>query len=612
MRFSLFWRLALILFLFYMTLRGQFLFWNRSLFVAEDISDLAAAFIQGIPFDFVAISWTLVPVVFWGWFVRGLTWIPFFLFQIPLWIISVIDIEMWKFWGRRMTFSSLEILKEGQGKTAGIAADFIGWILLATLLGLIFWVAAVWVFKSQGKHSFQWKSKRVIFEQFVIVILLVIGTRGGFQKKPLTPVNADHFAKAQMNQLTLNTNFMLLKSFRKTSLAKEKYFQEKSQALQNVNGGWAAHPFVPKLPTAQKQNVVIIILESFSWEYTGLNLNSKRSYTPFLDSMMKKSLTFPRGLASGRRSIEGVAAILSGIPALMEEPFITSEFSTNQFVGIGHVFSKAGYDTSFYHGGENGTMHFDAFTAKAGIQNYFGSQQYPNPKDHDGIWGIYDRPYLKYFAEELSRKKEPFLSAVMTLSSHQPFKIPDGEAAQRLPTPHGILKAVAYTDSALEDFFKQAEKETWFANTVFVVVADHTGPQVQTDFEDKISAYRIPISFFHPQISTWPEEIERNQLAQQMDIPASLYDLLGLEDAKSVALSRSVFRPGPKTFTAFIPGTYLHTDGKTVLVQQAQKKSFIDFEHYTQQATENPELEESLKAVREIFSEGLWDNALYF
>lgn len=612
MRLSLFWRLALILFLFYMTLRGQFLQWNAPLFVDENISDLLRAFWVGIPFDLVSISWTLLPVLIWGWFVRGLYWIPFFLVQIPLWVISVIDIEMWKFWGRRMTFSSLEILKEGQGKTTGIAGDFIGWILLATFIGFIFWGLAIWVFKKQSKTPFTWKSKRAIFEQVIILILLVIGMRGGFQKKPLTPVNADHFTKAQMNQLTLNTNFMLLKTFRKASLAREHFFEDKSQAYQLVNGGWAAHPFLPDLPHDKKMNVVIIILESFSWEYTSLNPAAPRSYTPFLDSLMKRSLTFPRAMASGRRSIEGVAALLSGIPALMEEPFITSEFSTNQFVGVGHVFSKAGYDTSFYHGGGNGTMHFDAFTSKAGIQNYFGSQQYPNEKDNDGVWGIYDRPYLQYFADELSKKKEPFLSAVFTLSSHQPYKLPANEPFNRLEAPHPILKAIAYTDSALEDFFKKAEKEPWYSNTLFVLSADHTGPQVTTEFEDKVSAYRIPILFFHPQVSQWPEEIDRNELAQQIDIPGSLYDITGMENAKTTALSRSVFRPGPRTFTAFIPGMYVHTDGKTVLIEQPKLKSFVDFDHYKKAEPENPELEKTLKAVKEVFSEGLWDNALYF
>ncbi len=140
MRFSLFWRLAVILFLFYTALRGQFLQWNFELFSHEDLSDLAKAFGVGLRFDWISVSWTLLPVILWGWLVRRWTWIPFFLVQIPLWVVNVIDIEMWKFWGRRMTFSSLEILKEGQGKVAGIAGDYFVWIVLAIFIGCVFWV----------------------------------------------------------------------------------------------------------------------------------------------------------------------------------------------------------------------------------------------------------------------------------------------------------------------------------------------------------------------------------------------------------------------------------------------------------------------------------------
>lgn len=612
MRLSLFWRLALILFLFYMTLRGQFLHWNAHLFLTENKLDILRAFWLGIPFDLVAIAWTLVPVLLWGWFVRGFYWIPFFLIQIPLWILNVIDIEMWNFWGRRMTFSSLEILREGQGKAFAIAENFLGWIVLAACIGFLFWGAAVWVFKNQAKHPFAWKSKAVILEQFIIVVLLILGTRGGIQKKPLTPVNADHFIQSHMNQLTLNTSFMLFKTFKKTSLTRAEFFADKNQALQLVNGGWSAHPYLPQISSSSKQNVVIIILESFSWEYTSLNPNITKSYTPFLDQLMKKSLSFPRAMASGRRSIEGVAAILSGIPALMEEPFITSEFSTNQFTGIGHVFSKAGFDTSFYHGGDNGTMHFDSFTAKSGIQNYYGSKEYPKPQDHDGVWGVWDRPYLQYFAEELSKKKEPFLSIVFTLSSHQPYKVPANESFDKIQAPHPILKAIAYTDSALEDFFKAASTQVWYQNTLFVLVGDHTGPQVTTEFEDKISAYRIPLLFFHSQIFEWPKEIDRQEMVQQMDIPASLYDFLDFKNVKSTVLSRSAFRPGPRTFTAYMPGLYIHTDGKTVLLEQKYNQQFLDFEHFKKTRPEDLELKKSLNAVKQIFSQGLWDNALYY
>lgn len=84
----------------------------------------------------------------------------------------------------------------------------------------------------------------------------------------------------------------------------------------------------------EKPNVVILILESFALEYMGTSVNASPGFTPFLDELSKRSLFFRHAFANGRRSIEGIAAIYAGIPSLMEEPFISSQFSANHFVGL--------------------------------------------------------------------------------------------------------------------------------------------------------------------------------------------------------------------------------------------------------------------------------------
>lgn len=606
MRFSLFWRLLGVLFLFFTVLRVEFLFWNREIFSEDPALSLLQALVLGWRFDAVSMGWILLPVLLWGWIVRRAYWVPLFLALFPLWVLTVIDIELWNFFGRRMSLSVLKLFREADG---AMAQGYFFWIALACVIAAPFFYQ---LFKICWKAGpFSGSKKRVVLEQIGIVLILVLMTRGGWQKKPLTPVNAHLFEKAHLNQLVLNTSFTLLKSLKGSGLQKEKFFESYGEALKLVNGSLGKDKVVQEKVFSKKQNVVILILESFSWEYTSLNPQLKSEYTPFLNSLMKKSLTFPQAMANGRRSIEGVAAILSGIPALMEEPFITSEFSTNQFEGIGSVFTRKGYDTSFYHGGDNGTMHFDAFTERAGFRSYFGSREYPHSKDHDGVWGIWDRPYLNYYVDELSKKPEPFLSVLFTLSSHQPYNVPVGEAAQFPEREHPILKAISYADSSLQDFFKKAEKEPWYPDTLFIILADHTGPIIFHRQETPLVAYRIPILFYHPQIPSWPAGIDREQLAQQIDIPASLYDFMNFEDVKTIPLSRSIFRPGPKHFTAFASGIYWQTDGNKILTQQGKNQSYVLSAHPNEATQADPLLEKQLKAVREVFSFGLWDNALY-
>lgn len=56
-------------------------------------------------------------------------------------------------------------------------------------------------------------------------------------------------------------------------------------------------------------NVVVLIVESFSKEFVGsfnphLDNGTYKGYTPFLDSLLTKGLTFEYSYSNGRKSID--------------------------------------------------------------------------------------------------------------------------------------------------------------------------------------------------------------------------------------------------------------------------------------------------------------------
>jgi uncharacterized sulfatase len=129
-------------------------------------------------------------------------------------------------------------------------------------------------------------------------------------------------------------------------------------------------------------NVVIIILESFSGEYSGY-LSGTKGYTPHFDSILKRSYIVSDAYANGTQSYEALPAIIAGIPSLMNRPYSGSNYSGNLIEGLPGLLGEAGYHTSFFHGGNNGTMGFDNFARIAGISHYL-ADEYNNDKDHDG------------------------------------------------------------------------------------------------------------------------------------------------------------------------------------------------------------------------------------
>ena len=566
-------------FAIYTAFRLEFLIWNwASLKVLSD-SHQAQAFLHGVRFDLAALA------AHFGLFVLFLIWLhkpriaKIFLFfclttvSIFLILVNSVDVELVNFTGRRFSKASAFLINEGH--VANLITPYVGLAVFTFSMLGIYFVAAVYFFR---KIQFQLTLKKKIIFSIILVCTSVLLFRGGFQLKPMSAVEARLFPETMANHLVLNSTFTLLKSFNKSSIERVHYF-EHEKMLQYLNRSAEKQK---KFPQFKKENVVIIILESFSKEYTRLK---NPEFTPFLNQLSKEGVLFENSYANARRSIEGIGAVLAGIPALMEEPFINSEFSSNEFIGLGQVLTEQGYHTSFFHGAKNGSMHFDAFAKSAGIQNYYGETEYPESQDNDGTWGIYDGPFLNWACSKMSSFPQPFMASVFTLSSHQPYSIPPAEKNKHPQGSHPILQSIHYTDQALKNFFSCARNQNWFTNTLFVITADHAGPSLNTDADFK-SKFEIPILFYTADRKKI-EGLDFKQPAQQIDILPTLLETLHIEQKMVSYLSRSLWHPGPKVIALYSDGVY-------------------------ELAGNISDAENQLKAIRQYFSEGLFDNRLYY
>ncbi len=361
----------------------------------------------------------------------------------------------------------------------------------------------------------------------------VIGVRGGLQYIPIGNGNA---LKVTPNHaftaIVLNTPFSIMHSYSGQMEELKLFADDELSEYFNPVKDYSGKPF-------QRKNVVYIVLEGFSKEFTGIG--GRQSYTPFLDSLMQQSFVCTSGYANGLRSAEGIPAIISGVPALMEEPITTSSYGTNKLTSLPSLLREKGYETAFFHGGTNGTMSFDLYAANAGFTRYYGRDEYPNPADFDGHWGIWDEPYLQYFADELGKMQQPFVASVFTLSSHDPFRVPQ-QYQNTLPKgPHPVHQTIAYTDQALKKFFAKASQEPWFNNTLFVITADHCSPISDDEYYSSMNMgrYAIPIVFYAPGDPALKGGT--TQIVQQIDILPTVLDYLGY-DKQFFAFGNSALR----------------------------------------------------------------------
>lgn len=373
----------------------------------------------------------------------------------------------------------------------------------------------------------------------VFPFLMVGGIRGDwrYSTRPITMSNAGQYVKNPGDiPLVLNTPFCMLRTIRQQFYKEDQFYTDKE--VETIYS-----PLLPLNPSQpfKAENVVILVLESFGRESIGfynrgLNNGTYKGYTPFLDSLLSKSYVFENGFAAGRKSIDALPAVLAGIPS-GELPFVLTPYVSNPIKSLPQVLKEKGYHTSFFHGAPNGSMGFKALVNLLGVENYYGKDEYDNDQDFDGTWGIWDEPFLQFFASRLDSFPEPFQSTLFTVSSHEPFEVPVQYRNVFPKGEHPIREVTGYTDYALKRFFEQISSKPWFRRTLFVITADHASISNHPTYQTAWGNMAIPIFFYHPSDSLQafvPGNI------QQTDIMPSVLGYLGFKGSL-LSFGKNVF-----------------------------------------------------------------------
>jgi phosphoglycerol transferase MdoB-like AlkP superfamily enzyme len=550
----------------------------------------------------------------------------FYVTNIILLVPNLADAAYYPFTLKRMTIDILKYISTGDD-TATMMPQFIRdyWYVF------MFWMIAIFMLvfigrririakKAFVKNRMHYYSIQTL-SMLVFIAFMVLGVRGGVQLKPIGLLSASQYAPAQETAVVLNSAFTLMRSSGQRGIEKASFYKDEKEMTRifDVQKNYSASDSLGNTIPMQKKNVFVIILESFSAEHIGALThqqgNTSTDFTPFLDSLAKKSRVF-EGFANGKRSIEGIPAILASLPTWMTEDFITSQYASNKFNSLASLLKTEGYNTSFFHGGKNGTMGFDAFCQSAGFETYFGKNEYPDQADFDGNWGIWDEPYLQYIAKTLDATPQPFVSAVFTLSSHHPYRVPEKYKNKFRKGPLKIQETIMYTDYALQKFFEKASAMPWFENTIFVITADHTSEAWQPFYQNRVGQYAVPIIFYEPgNLKTGHEGI----VAQQTDIMPTLLDMLHYPKP-FVAFGGSLLRNDEPRFNlSFLNGNYqLINDGYAWQTDDNTSKALYNFENdsllaknvYGPQNKEVTERDKLLKSIIQQYNNRMIENKL--
>jgi phosphoglycerol transferase MdoB-like AlkP superfamily enzyme len=566
----------------------------------------------GIKFDIVAVFYTnilfifLMCVPFTFKYRKGYQKFLEYLFIITNSIAlsaNCMDFIYYRFTIKRTTWS---ILKEfsNQDNMGTLFGGFIVrywyvaviWILLVVSL-----VKITKIIRVGNRPELPWWGFFLVHAAWMgaIVYLFIGGVRGGFAHsiRPITLSNAGEYVQKPKEMfLVLNTPFCIYKTIRRSDYERAKYFAGYADANKVFS---PVHTPEAGQPSFKPMNVVILIWESFGKEMVGgynrhLENGTYKGYTPFIDSLMQHSKVNWYSFANGAKSIEAIPSVLTSIPGI-KEPFVTMRYTDNKLPSFPEILKTKGYSTSFFHGAPNGSMGFQAFVNLIGVEKYYGKTEYNNDADYDGIWGIWDEEFLQFWANKMDTFKEPFMSTLFTVSSHDPYKVPQRYEGKFPKGPLPVYQTMGYSDFALKKFFAKAKTMPWYKNTLFIITADHAATFAHyPEYQTSAGNFSIPILFYAPGDSTLAGR-DTSTLVQQIDIMPSVLSYLNY-DKPYFAFGKNIFKKPPINFAVNYDGVYQWFNGPYILQFDGQKT--VGLYNYQEDKLLKNNLKDKLPAIQ--------------
>lgn len=460
------------------------------------------------------------------------------------------------------------------------------------------------------------------------VTVIVFGIRGFIPAgRPINIADAfAHQASPQQANLSLNAAYV---SFRESSnhLKQKPLHLVDNQTLQQFV---AQHSQIftrqNTLAIPTHKNIVFILLESWTSRYIDGLSGSSYKATPFFDQLITKAQVWDNYYAAGQRSIIGIQATLTSVPALPSQPTIGFGLEIKNMSRIADIARQHQYRTIMMQTSKRRSFQMENIANALGFAEYYGQEDiplildYPQEQPHFG----WDYEGLQFLASQLINGKgtqqtnhltTPFFAFIFTGTTHEPFPHLPKEF-ELYPhsdrTEAGYLNSLRYSDWSLEQFFKRIENEPWYKDTIFIFSADHT---LNTKTDNSIKGqttdhlisnkdFHIPLLIYTPDGSLPPT---RHQvIASQYDLLPSMMDLLGFNN-KISTFGHSLFDQSVS------PAAYLYQGDMLGIVnaqqwvffnQQGIQRQSAPLEEDTQQALQF--IKQKLQYADELLRNNQW------
>lgn len=577
------WPLVLFLWLV-PTRRGRLPGWTRWLLYALTVAALCALCLAFLRWRFDAnwkTAWPAVlpflfvlPMAAFTYTSRAGQWalrVLCLALLFGLLFVAVAELTFWDEFGTRFNFIAVDYLVYTREVLGNIRESYpvVRWLTMLAVAAIVIVVLTRRVLRTGDDHSRFGGRSLVVLGWLIVTVVTALTVSSGMK---------DRLRNIYVDSLAGNGIYEFFAAFRNAGLDFHRFYRTLPDGdayaivrgmLQTPDATYVSddpHDLTRAIRNPEPErhlNVVLISVESLSADYMGVFGNDE-GLTPNLDRLADHSLFFEDMYANGTRTVRGLEALSLSVPPTPGDSLVKQKHNEGLF-SLADIFNQRGYVSEFVYGGYGYFDNMDYFFAHNGYKDVDRRDIPAAATIHsENVWGVADEDlYTLAMAQmdTIHAAGKPFFLHIMTTSNHRPYTWPAG----RVDMPQGERGgAVKYTDWAIGDFIRRMRTKPYFADTVFVITADHCAASSGST-RIPLNRYHIPLYIYAP-AHIAPRRVGR--MMSQVDVAPTLLGLLHFS-YRSRFFGSDILRLEPGRERAF-PSTYqnlgyLHGDRLTIL-----------------------------------------------
>ncbi len=452
--------------------------------------------------------------------------IYFAIIAIAMSLAFVADTSLYNFWHFKLDASCLSYLETPEEAMASVTTGylvvrFVLWALLSWILYFLYTELVNRCFSSRilGETLSKKSWETVLY--ILLLPVVVIGIRGGLGEST-TNIGQVYFSQNQfLNHSAVNPVFSFLASLERSTNVLVTYdFMDDKEAETIAQKVFTTESVdSDTLLNTQRPNIVIILLESCGAVFT--ELENRPEIMPNLNRLMHEGVNFTRCYANSYRTDRGTVCTMSGYPGFPTMSVMKMPAKTRNIEGLAKSLQQEGYTTSYIYGGDINFTNMRSYLVSIGFEHITWLKDYDAEEQKSAKWGVRDDITFRTLSEnikQLSEQGKPFLIGYSTLSSHEPWDVPNKELDDE------VDNAFRYLDHCIGNFVEELKGTNAWDNLLLIMLPDHGITHLGLE-ETRISRNHIPLVWTGGAVKG-PRQVEI--VCAQNDLAATLLGQLSI------------------------------------------------------------------------------------